>query len=109
MDYVLENPTTYHLTFELNMEASEEFGFSGPKLRSLHLLPLSRQTVRYNLYPLVKGTWITPTLKVMDRYFNQTLKVVATDGLKAGKKGVGVWIPGDGDGDESVKEAVQGE
>jgi hypothetical protein len=65
LDYTLENPTMHFLTFELNMEASEEFGFSGSKLRALHLLPMSRQTVRFNLYPLVRGVWITPSLKVL--------------------------------------------
>ncbi|KAH7085723.1 Gryzun, putative trafficking through golgi-domain-containing protein [Paraphoma chrysanthemicola] len=101
LDYTLENPTMHFLTFELNMEASEEFGFSGSKLRTLHLLPMSRQTVRFNLYPLVKGAWITPSLKVMDQYFNKSLKVQATEGLRADKKGVGVWIP------EDIAEAPQ--
>jgi hypothetical protein len=96
LDYTLENPTMHFLTFELNMEASEEFGFSGSKLRALHLLPMSRQTVRFNLYPLVRGVWITPSLKVMDRYFNKSLKVQATEGLRIDKKGISVWIPGDG-------------
>jgi hypothetical protein len=99
LDYTLENPTMHFLTFELNMEASEEFGFSGSKLRVLHLLPMSRQTVRFNLYPLVRGVWITPSLKVMDRYFNKSLKVQATEGLRMDKKGLSVWIPEDG-GDE---------
>jgi hypothetical protein len=94
VDYTLENPTMHFLTFELTMEASEEFGFSGSKLKTLHLLPMSRQTVRYSLLPLVKGVWITPALRVMDRYFNKTLKVQATEGLRTDKKGVGVWIPG---------------
>jgi hypothetical protein len=93
LDYTLENPTMHFLTFELNMEASEEFGFSGSKLRALHLLPMSRQTVRFNLYPLVRGVWITPTLKVMDRYFNKSLKVQATEGLRMDKKGISVWVP----------------
>ncbi|KAF2731171.1 hypothetical protein EJ04DRAFT_579327 [Polyplosphaeria fusca] len=92
MDYTLENPTMHFLTFELSMEASEEFGFSGPKLRALNLLPMSRQTVRYNILPIVKGDWVTPQFKVVDRYFNKTLKVLATDGLKTDKKGVGVWV-----------------
>lgn len=95
LDYTLENPTMHFLEFELSMEASEEFGFSGSKLKMLHLLPMSRQSVRYSLLPLVSGVWITPTLKVMDRYFNKTLKVQATEGLRMDKKGVGVWIPGD--------------
>jgi solute carrier family 25 protein 38 len=96
LDYVLENPTMHFLTFELNMEASEDFGFSGPKLRTLHLLPMSRQTVRYNLLSSVEGDWITPNLKVTDRYFNKVLKVQATEGLRADKKGVGIWVPGEG-------------
>lgn len=102
IDYTLENPTMHFLTFELNMEASEEFGFSGSKLRTLHLLPMSRQTVRYTLLPLVTGTWITPNLKVIDRYFNKTLKVQPTEGLKIDKKGVGVWIPGEDDEDSKA-------
>lgn len=95
MDYTLENPTIHFLTFELSMEASEEFGFGGPKLRTLQLLPMSRQTVRYNIFPLATGAWITPQLRVVDRYFNKTLKVQPTDGLQLDKKGVSVWIPGD--------------
>jgi hypothetical protein len=34
-------------------------------------------------------------LKVMDRYFNKTLKVQATEGLRMDKKGISVWIPGE--------------
>jgi len=95
MDYTLENPTMHFLTFELSMEASEEFGFSGPKLRTLQLLPMSRQTARYNLLPLVTGVWMTPQLRVVDRYFNKTLKVQATDGVWNDKKGVSVWVMGE--------------
>ena len=94
MDYTLENPTMHFLTFEMSMEASEEFGFSGPKLQVLHLLPMSRQTVKFNIYPLVSGAWITPQMRVFDRYFNKTLRVQATDGLRLDKTGVSVWIPG---------------
>jgi hypothetical protein len=96
LDYVLENPTMHFLTFELNMEASEDFGFSGAKLRTLHLLPMSRQTVQYNLLSSVEGGWITPCLKVTDRYFNKQLKVQVTEGLRGDKKGVSVWVPGGG-------------
>jgi solute carrier family 25 protein 38 len=97
MDYYIENPTLHLLTFELNMEASEEFGFSGPKLRNLQVLPMSRQSVRYNLLPLVKGAWISPQLRVVDRYFNKSLKVIATEGLRTDKKGVGVWVHDEGE------------
>lgn len=95
LDYTLENPTMHFLTFEFNMEASEEFGFSGPKLRIVQLLPMSRQTVRYNILPLVTGVWIAPNLKVMDRYFNKTLRVQATEGLRQDKNRVEVWVPGE--------------
>ncbi|UPX10950.1 uncharacterized protein EKO05_0001582 [Ascochyta rabiei] len=95
LDYTLENPTMHFLSFELNMEASEEFGFSGPKLRLVHLLPMSRQTVRYTILPLVTGAWIAPSLKVMDKYFNKVLRVQATEGLRQDKSRVEVWIPGE--------------
>ena len=98
MDYTIENPTLHFLTFELSMEASEDFGFSGPKVRSLNVLPMSRQSVRYNIYPLVSGE-IVAQLKVLDRYFNKTLKVLPTDGLKADKKGIAIFVPDDGDDD----------
>ncbi|ORY13458.1 Gryzun, putative trafficking through golgi-domain-containing protein [Clohesyomyces aquaticus] len=108
IDYILENPTMHFLTFELSMEASEDFGFSGPKLRSLHLLPMSRQTVRYSVLPLLPppvvvgvdegdkgGRWIAPVLRVVDRYFNKTLKVVVVEGegVRSDKRGVAVWVP----------------
>lgn len=107
LDYVLENPTMHFLTFEVNMEASEEFGFSGPKLGNLHLLPMSRQSIRYNILPLVDKGYIWPSLRVVDRYFNQTLKVIGTDGLRSavsGKKGIGLWIGPESDkGRKSVE------
>lgn len=91
LDYTLENPTMHFLTFDVTMEASEEFAFSGPKLTALHLLPHSRQTVRYNVLPLVKGAWIYPQLRVQDRYFNKVLKPAPTEGMRQDKKGVAVW------------------
>lgn len=97
LDYTLENPTMHFLTFELNMEASEDFGFSGTKLRTVNLLPMSRQTVSYSILPLVRGDWISVNLKVTDRYFNKVLKVQASEGMRVDKKGVGVWIAGDGE------------
>jgi solute carrier family 25 protein 38 len=107
MDYTLENPTMHFLTFEVSMEASEEFGFSGPKLRSLHLLPMSRQTISYNMFPVATGVWITPQFRVVDRYFNQTLKPEATKGLRAEKKGVSVWVPAGGEGEVAANDTVK--
>jgi solute carrier family 25 protein 38 len=78
------------------MEPSEDFAFSGPKYKTLQLLPLSRQTVRYNLIPSVWGEWIAPQLIVMDQYFNKRLRVSATEGMRSEKKGgVLVWVPSD--------------
>jgi len=40
------------------------------------------------------GRWINPCLKVMDRYFNKSLKVQGTEGMRIdAKKGVGIWVP----------------
>ena len=80
------------------MEASEEFGFSGAKLRTLQILPMSRQEVGYVVVPVgggKEGRWITPVLRVTDRYFNKVLKVLGTDGMRNDKKGVGIWVPGE--------------
>lgn len=104
LTYTLENPTMHFLTFELAMEASEEFGFSGAKLRTLQILPMSRQEVGYVVVPVgesKEGRWITPVLRVTDRYFNKVLKVLGTDGMRNDKKGVGVWVAGvEGEGPE---------
>ncbi|OJD38778.1 foie gras liver health family 1 [Diplodia corticola] len=91
LDYTLENPTMHFLTFDVSMEASEEFAFAGPKLTALHILPHSRQTVRYNVLPLVKGAWIYPQLRVQDRYFNKVLKPAPTEGMRQDKRGIAVW------------------
>lgn len=97
LDYVLENPTMHFLTFDLTMEASEEFAISGPKAKSCNILPMSRQSLSFNLLPLVRGAWITPQLRVVDRYFNKTLKVLGTDGVKVDKKGISIWVDAEDD------------
>lgn len=93
--YTLENPTAHLLTFELTMEASEDFALAGHKLRRLAVLPMSRKTVRYGVLPLKRGLWIAPQLKVVDGYFNKTLKVLPTDGMRVDKKGVSLWVDAD--------------
>ncbi len=95
LDYVFENPSMHFLTFNLAMEASEHFAFSGPKATSLQLVALSRHTVRYSLLPYAKGTWIQPQLKVVDMYFNKLLRISATEGMKSDKKGVLIWVYAD--------------
>ncbi|OAX82087.1 hypothetical protein ACJ72_03562 [Emergomyces africanus] len=96
LDYTLENPSLHFLTFNLTMEASDQFAFHGPKAMSLQLVPLSRHTVRYNLLANVRGTWIQPPLAVVDSYFNKTLRVLPTEGLRGDKKGVLVWVDAEG-------------
>lgn len=96
LDYTLENPSMHFLTFSLAMEASEQFAFSGPKSTIIQLVPLSRHTVRYNLLPSKRGQWIQPQLVVVDTYFNKTLRVLPTGGMRMDKKGVLVWVDADG-------------
>ncbi len=91
LDYVIENPSMYVLTFNVSMETNDEFAFSGPKATSIQLVPLSRHTIRYIIYPLIQGTWITPLFRVVDPYFNKTLKVHATEGLRNDPEGLHIW------------------
>jgi trafficking protein particle complex subunit 11 len=94
LTYFLENPTLHFLTFELTMESADDFAFSGPKLQALSLLPMSRKIISYIICPLVKDTWISPNLLVVDTYFKKTLKVLAAEGCVAStgeKKGITIW------------------
>lgn len=96
LDYIIENPSMYTLTFTLSMDTSEEFAFSGVKNVSVQLVPLSRHTVGYNIMPLVKGVWISPQFRVYDTHFHKILKVNATEGMRHDKKGVSLWVDADG-------------
>ena len=95
LEYVIENPSTYVLSFNLAMDSSEEFAFSGPKNVSVELLPVSRQVIPYNLMPLVKGTWINPQFRVFDTQFHKALKVNAAEGVRSDKKGLSIWVDAD--------------
>jgi len=92
LDYALENPTFHFLTFDLTMEASEDFAFSGPKFCAVNLLPLSRTNVRFNILPLVRGSWVSPGLKVLDRWFGKQLRIQPGEGVRTDKKGVAIWV-----------------
>ena len=94
--YIIENPSAYALSFNLTMESSEEFAFSGPKNIMVELLPLSRHTVRYNLLPMLKGAWISPQLRVFDTHFQKALNPNATEGIRSDKKGLSIWVDADG-------------
>lgn len=95
LEYIIENPSMYVLEFNLTMETSEEFAFSGIKTTSLQLIPLSRHTVRYNLLPLVTGTWISPQFRIVDLHFNKTLKIHATEDIKSDVRGISIWVDED--------------
>ncbi|PSK37443.1 hypothetical protein B9Z65_2185 [Elsinoe australis] len=112
LTYTLENPSMHFLTFTLAMEASDQFAFSGPKMKNVSLTPLSRVSVEYRLMALntegtqewengpevegqqdvdagaglekgSRGKWVYPVLRVTDSYFNKTLRVIdAGEGVK---------------------------
>ncbi|KAL3469325.1 Gryzun, putative trafficking through golgi-domain-containing protein [Aspergillus californicus] len=92
MEYTLENPSLHFLTFNLTMETSEHFVFSGPKTRVAQLAPVSRHTIRYNLLAPKRGLWIRPQLLVVDAYFNKSLRVLPTEEMRSDKKGILVWV-----------------
>ena len=90
--YVIENPSIYALPFQLNMEISEEFAFSGPKNVRVQLVPLSRKTIRYIILPRMKGLWVSPQFRVFDTHFQKSLKVNATEGIRSDKEGISIWV-----------------
>lgn len=100
LTYTIENPTLHFLTFDVIMEADESFAFSGPKSKSLNLLPMSRVRLSYVLL-VIQGEkdaqgdeWVSPELRVVDRYFGKQLKIFAAgseiDGIKANSGEV--WV-----------------
>jgi hypothetical protein len=93
--FILENPSMHFLTFNITMESSEDFAFSGPKAMSVSLVPVSRHTVEYRLLLSRTGAWIGVNLGVVDAYFGKQLRIIpAGSGVKSDKKGtVSVWIP----------------
>ena len=95
LNYTFENPSMHFLTFNLTMDASEDFAFSGPKTTTIQLVPLSRHTVHYNLLPYARGTWIHPQLNVVDMYFNKVLRISPTEGMRFEKKGITIWVDSD--------------
>ncbi|RMZ87155.1 hypothetical protein DV736_g5618, partial [Chaetothyriales sp. CBS 134916] len=82
LTYTIENPSMHLLTFNITMDSSEEFAFSGVRAAAVSLTPISRHAVHYRLVPKRKlgGEWIKVQLNVVDAYFNQTLRVLPADG-----------------------------
>lgn len=101
--YTIENPSMHFLTFNVGMEASEDFAFSGPKASAISLVPISKHEMMYRILPNkrdtegsrerrrdreAKGEWLKVQLNVVDAYFNQTLRVQAAgEGVRLDKKG----------------------
>lgn len=100
LDITIENPSSHFLTFGLTMDPSDEFAFSGAKTTTINVLPIARRSVTYRLLPLVRGTWIRPTLVVRDKYFQKVLKIIPTEGIKSDKDGILLWVPPDDEADD---------
>jgi hypothetical protein len=93
-DVTIENPSNHFLTFGLTMEPNEKFAFAGVKQATLQLVPLSRRTMRFRLLPAISGDWIGPiNCVIKDRYFQKTLKIAPTEGMKMDKEGILIWVP----------------
>lgn len=104
LDITVENPSSHFLTFGLSMDSSDEFAFSGAKQTTVHLLPMSRRTATYRLLPLVSGKFVRPGLTVRDKYFQKTLRIIPTEGMKIDKDGLLVWVPGPTEAEEEDEE-----
>ncbi|KAH7629967.1 Gryzun, putative trafficking through golgi-domain-containing protein [Sordaria sp. MPI-SDFR-AT-0083] len=48
---IIENASNHFLTFGVLMDTSEEFAFSGPKMSTIPVLPVSRKEVEYRILP----------------------------------------------------------
>ena len=96
LKYMIENPSSYNLSFSLTMETSDEFAFSGAKNVVVQLLPLSRQSFWYNLLPLIRGAWISPQFRAYDTQFHKLLRIRGTEGMRDEKKGPSIWVDADG-------------
>ncbi|RMD41709.1 hypothetical protein DV735_g3385, partial [Chaetothyriales sp. CBS 134920] len=82
LTYTIENPSAHLLTFNITLDSSEEFAFSGARAAAVSLTPLSRHAVHYRLVPKRKtgGQWVRVHLNVVDVYFHQTLRILPADG-----------------------------
>jgi trafficking protein particle complex subunit 11 len=94
LQYTIENASMHYLTFNLTMESSDEFAFSGPKATSFSLVPVSRHTVDYRIIAHHSSRWVRVNLAIMDAYFSKALKIhPASQGIRSdGKRGLLVWV-----------------
>ena len=96
LTYTIENPSLHFLTFNVTMEGGEGLAFSGPKSRSVSLVPISRYDIRYHVYMQKSKEWVRVQLEVLDAFFGQTLKVQpASEGVRLDKQGsIQIWCEG---------------
>jgi trafficking protein particle complex subunit 11 len=104
LTYTIENPSMHFLTFNIGMESSEEFAFSGMKSGSVSVVPCSRVEIKYKILPSKRdggterekrakkdgreeGEWIRVQLNVVDAWFNQVLRVQPAVGMGEGVVG----------------------
>lgn len=96
LTYTIENPSLHFLTFNATMESGEGFAFSGPKMKTISLVPISRYDVQYRLFAQKRNEWVRVHLEVLDAFFGQTLRIQpASDGIRADKQGnVQIFLDG---------------
>lgn len=88
IDLIMENPSMHFLSFNISLEPDETFAFSGPKLATKHLAPMSRHTIRYNVLPFDPNTPIQPEFKVVDIHYNKSLHINPTGDIQLNDKGI---------------------
>ena len=74
------------------MESSDDFAYSGPKMMTLQLLPLSRREVLYLLVPFIQGDFVRMNLMVTDTYFNKVLRLLPTGSMYTDGGKLALWI-----------------
>ena len=100
----IENPSMHYLTFNVGLESSDEFAFSGARASAMSLTPISRHQVPYRILSRRSGAWVQVNFTVVDTYFGKALRVQpASEGVKVDQKGnVFVWIS-DGVNEQDVE------
>lgn len=93
LTYTIENPSMHFLTFNVTMESGDNYAFSGPKNKSISLVPVSRYEVKYHILMQKTKDWIRVHLDVLDAFFGQTLRVQpASEGVRVDKQGqIQIW------------------
>lgn len=96
LTYTIENPSMHFLTFNITMDGGEGLAFSGPKMKNINLVPISRHSIQYRIYVQRTNDWTNVNLQVLDTFFGQTLKIQpASDGIRIDKQGnVQIWLGG---------------